>query len=111
MQSGWNWLCRLSLLIGVCVLASSCTQIGGNSNPAVGSLYDHVVSSGKLRCGYVIYNPGCIKDPNTGKLSGIGVEAMEIVAKKLGLRLEWTEEVGWGTMIEGLQSGRYDIVV
>ncbi len=66
--------------------------------------------SGKLRCGYVVYNPGCIKDPNSGKLSGIGIEAIEMIADKLGLKIEWTEEVGWGTMIEGLETNRYDIV-
>ena len=74
------------------------------------SVYDRVIKTGKLRCGYVVYTPGCIKDPNTGKLSGIGVEAIELVAQKLGLKVEWTEEVGWGTMIEGLQTGRYDLI-
>jgi len=74
------------------------------------SVYDRVIHSDKLRCAYAIYAPGCIKDPNTGRLSGIGVEALELVAKKLGLILEWTEEVAWGTMIEGLGTDRYDIV-
>lgn len=74
------------------------------------SLYDRVISTGKIRCAYVVYAPDCIKDPNTGKLSGIGIEAIELVAKKLGLTVEWTEEVGWGTMLEGLQTGRYDLV-
>src|SRR5271167_4377726 len=74
------------------------------------SLYDRVIRTGKIRCAYVIYYPDCIKDPNTGKLSGIGIEAIELIAKKLGLTAEWTEEVGWGTMMEGLQTGRYDLI-
>ncbi len=74
------------------------------------SLYDRVIQTGKIRCGYVIYPPDCIKDPNTGKLSGIGVDAIELIAKKLALKVEWAEEVGWGTMLEGLQTGRYDVV-
>ena len=33
-----------------------------------------------------------------------------MVAKNLGLKVEWTEEVGWGTMLEGLQTNRYDMI-
>ena len=33
-----------------------------------------------------------------------------MLAKNLGLKVEWVEEVGWGTMIEGLQTDRYDMV-
>src|SRR5207253_5761520 len=55
-------------------------------------------------------NPGCLKDPNTGKLSGIGIDSLEMAAKNLGLKVEWTEEVGWGSMLEGLQTNRYDMI-
>ena len=55
-----------------------------------------VIKSGKLRCGYVAYSPGCLKDPNTGELSGIGIDSIKMVAKNLGLQVEWAEEVGWG---------------
>jgi polar amino acid transport system substrate-binding protein len=89
-----------------CVASSGSVQRHGQQ-----SLRDRVIESGKIRCGYLAYLPGCIKDPNSGKLSGVGVEAMELVGKKLGLQVEWTEEVGWGTMMEGLRTGRYDIVV
>ncbi len=51
-----------------------------------------------------------MKDPNTGKLSGIGVEVLEKVAEKLSLEIVWAEEVGWGSMLEGLQTNRYDII-
>ncbi len=74
------------------------------------SVYDRVMQSGKIRCGYVVYTPGCLKDPNTGKLSGVGIDTLEMVAKNLGLKVEWTEEVGWGSMIEGLETNRYDMI-
>jgi ABC-type amino acid transport substrate-binding protein len=32
------------------------------------------------------------------------------VAKNLGLKVQYAEEVGWGTMTEGLQTNRYDVV-
>jgi polar amino acid transport system substrate-binding protein len=75
------------------------------------SVYDRVMQSGKIRAAYGVYDPGCIKNPNTGKLSGIGVDALETVAKRLGLKVEYTEEVPWGTMMEGLETNRYDMVV
>jgi polar amino acid transport system substrate-binding protein len=74
------------------------------------SVYSRVIESGKIRCGYIPYEPGLIKDPNTGKFSGIMYETMEEIANNLKLKVEWTEEVGWGTMIEGLDRDRYDAI-
>ena len=71
---------------------------------------EKVISSGVIRCGYVPYPPGLIKDPNTGKISGIFAEVLEKAGGNLGLKVEWTEEVGWGTMVEGLNAGRYDMI-
>lgn len=76
----------------------------------ISSVYNRVMQSGKLRCAYVIYPPSCMKDPNTGQLSGISVDAINLIAKKLGLTVDWCEEVGWGTMLEGLDTNRYDMV-
>lgn len=73
-------------------------------------LAQKVLASKEIRAGYVVYPPQLIKDPNTGELSGIFYDALETAAKNLGLEVNWVEEVGWGTMIEGLNAGRYDIV-
>lgn len=69
-----------------------------------------VIDSGVLRCGYATSPPVLVKDPNTGKLSGSDVEIVDAIGAKLGLKVEWTEEVGWGNFIEGLRSGRYDMM-
>ncbi|MBD9363353.1 substrate-binding periplasmic protein [Methylomonas fluvii] len=79
---------------------------GDNSKIA----YEKIIQSGVIRCGYVAYPPGLIKDPNTGEITGVFPEVLEEAAKNLGLKVEWTEEVGWGTMVEGLQTKRYDII-
>jgi cystine transport system substrate-binding protein len=63
-----------------------------------------------IRCGYVSNPPSCIIDPNTKKVSGIVAEAIERIASSAGLKVEWAEEVGFGTMVEGLRAGRYDLV-
>lgn len=72
--------------------------------------YDRVTSTGVLRAGYVNYVPACSKNTKTGEMEGIFVDILEEVARNLNLELEWTEEVGWATAIEGLETKRYDII-
>lgn len=69
-----------------------------------------VLERGSIRIGYIVYPPSLIKDPNTGALSGISYDIMEKMAANLGVKTEWVEEVGWGAMIEGLRTDRYDVV-
>jgi len=71
---------------------------------------ERVIDSGVLRCGYATSPPVLVKDANTGKLSGSDYEIVEAIGKKLNLKVEWTEEVGWGNFIEGLRSNRYDMM-
>jgi polar amino acid transport system substrate-binding protein len=73
-------------------------------------LYDRVTSSGVIRAAYVAYPPGSFIDPNSGELSGVFVDLLEASATALGLKVTWTEQVGWGDMIEGLASRRFDVV-
>jgi polar amino acid transport system substrate-binding protein len=61
--------------------------------------------------GYIINPPILMKDPNSGQLSGIYYDAVEAMGKNLGLKMAWAEETGWGTMVEGIESGRFDMVV
>lgn len=74
------------------------------------SSYDRVLESGTLRAAYLNYPPAAMRDTVSGEMSGIFVEALEKAAENLGLEVEWVEEVGWGSQIEGLKAGRYDIV-
>ncbi|MFA5926263.1 MAG: transporter substrate-binding domain-containing protein [Parcubacteria group bacterium] len=75
------------------------------------TLKDRVIKAGKIRVGYLATTSQQLaKDPNTGILSGMFYDVVEEAGKKLNLKIEWTEEVGWGTMIEGLNQGRYDMV-
>ncbi len=101
---------QISISAAISILAfAACSRQGTIQSVKQESLYDRVIRTGKIRCSYFPYNPICIKDPATGKLSGIGIEALELVAKKLGLTVEYVEEVGLGTLIEGLKTRRYDL--
>ncbi|MEK7504803.1 MAG: transporter substrate-binding domain-containing protein, partial [Patescibacteria group bacterium] len=90
--------------IGVKLFSKNGSTSGTDSTLAT------VLNRKEIRVGYVIYPPGMIKDANTGELSGIFHDALEEAGKNLGLKINWVEEVGWGTMIEGLKAGRYDMI-
>ena len=72
--------------------------------------YQRVMRSGTLRCGYTPYSVGFIKDANTGQMSGIYYDVITRLAENLGLKVEWVEEVGWSSQIEGLNAKRYDLI-
>ena len=72
------------------------------------STYARVLRTGEIRCAYAVYEPPLIKDPNTGQLSGIFYDVMEEVGKRLNLKINWVEEVGYGTIAEGFATDRYD---
>ncbi|MCF8495051.1 MAG: transporter substrate-binding domain-containing protein [Alphaproteobacteria bacterium] len=74
------------------------------------TVYDRVMASGKIRCGYVQWEPAFTIDPNTKQLGGIFYDLTMEMAKRLSLGVEWVEEVGWATAIEGMATGRYDAV-
>jgi len=74
------------------------------------SVYDKVFKAGVIRACYVVYPPASIKDPNTGKLSGVFVETLNKAAENMGLKVDWNTEVGWGDMIEALNSNKCDII-
>lgn len=86
-------------------LARTSTQV---SVPT--STLDRVKKSGTIRAAYLVRPPNIIRDPNTGELSGIFVDIVEEIGTRAGLKVQWVEEVTWGTMIEGLNTGRYDLV-
>lgn len=97
----------LTILVSLLTVKfSGSSMTGSNGN----SVYDKVVSSGTIRACYVVYPPASIKDPNTGKLSGVFVETLNKAAENMGLKVDWNTEVGWGDMIEALNSSKCDII-
>lgn len=68
-----------------------------------------VLEKGVLRCGYASFSPMLIIDSNTKQISGIAHDVMEEVGKKLGVKIEWAEESGWGEFITALNQNRFDM--
>ena len=94
----------LLLTVALAVIASWGTLYFTNrgDSPAISSretAYDRVMRTRTLRCGYVLYAPAVMKSLNTGAFSGIVYEITELMGKRLGLKVEWAEEVSFGSMI------------
>ncbi|MDR3425089.1 MAG: transporter substrate-binding domain-containing protein [Alphaproteobacteria bacterium] len=70
--------------------------------------FERVMRTNTLRCGYGIWAPGLVKDLKTGELSGIFYDYLEAIGKHTGLKIEWTEEVGWADFPTALNNGRID---
>jgi polar amino acid transport system substrate-binding protein len=93
----------------VCVVAFSFFH-ANQSQSLVSQTYPHIQSSGVVRAAYVVGAPLFTIDPNTGQKSGIFYDIVTAAATHLGLKVEWTQEVGYGQMTQDLNSGKYDIV-
>ncbi|MFA5995030.1 MAG: transporter substrate-binding domain-containing protein [Patescibacteria group bacterium] len=109
---------NIKIILLVIVLALTSSFIGTrifiektSQTKDIKDTWSAVLTKGEIRAGYVVDPPALIKDPNTGQLSGIFYDVLEAAGKNLGLKINWVEEANWGTMIEGLEAGRYDIIV
>jgi ABC-type amino acid transport substrate-binding protein len=70
--------------------------------------YSRVIRTGVLRCAYGIWEPGVMRDPNTGEMSGIVYDFMQEVGKSLNLKVEYSLEVPWDAVPIALQEGKVD---
>jgi len=72
--------------------------------------FERILRTQTIRCGYYVFAPVTVRDPNTNVMSGYSVDFMEALAKRAGLKIEWTEEVTFGNWVPALQSKRFDVV-
>lgn len=70
--------------------------------------YDRVLRTGKIRCGYFIEYPFTFQNLENGQLEGIIPDLMNVISEDTGLEVIWAEEMNASTMIEGLNTKRYD---
>jgi ABC-type amino acid transport substrate-binding protein len=105
----------LAALVGACVALGVARLLPPAPVPDAApgraeTAFDRVMRTKTLRCGYVEYQPAVVRDPQTQQLSGFAVDIMKRLGENLGFKIDWVEEVNTATMIEGLRSGRYDMV-
>lgn len=83
--------------------------IGSSAQSAQESAYDRVMRTKTLRCGRGDWPPITFyKDLKTGELSGIMHDVTEEVGKRLGLKIDWSEDTGWVNIVSSLQTRRID---
>lgn len=73
------------------------------------SAYDRIMRTRTIRCMYILKPPFMVKDPNTGKLSGLFVDYMNALGALTDLKIEWTQELVLGTYLQDLAEGRADM--
>lgn len=103
----------LTILLAVVASLAGVYMWGPQGGAEVASretAYERVMASNTIRCGYFIWPPFLVKDPNTGVVSGAIHELVEEIGKQLSMKIEWVAEVDVAHMIEGLHSGRYDAI-
>lgn len=92
------------------ILGCKGNQEKSQSEETKEAAYDKILRAKTIRVGYITYPPSFIKNPNTGNLSGIMHDVLVEAGKSLELEVEFVEEVGWGTMVEAVQTGKVDMV-
>lgn len=98
----------LTIAIISSVLAVSCAPSPNRAEND--SVFDAIMKRQEIRCGYVLYPPFMDRDVATGQVTGIMPKIWDEIGQRLELKIKWVEEAGWGTMIEGLRTKRYDAV-
>ena len=102
----------LSFVTAVATVSYFPSHTQGSAQPSSvhESVYERVMRTGTLRCGYFEEAPFTMVDANTGVKTGIAVELAQKIADELGVKLEWSAVANFGTLTEDLRIGRYDAI-
>jgi|SRR3989344_6994436 len=104
------WLKVIGVIVLTIIVAFVTVKFAAKPQTQNNSTYNQVINSGTIRSCYTVYPPDSIKDPNTGQLTGIFIDVVNKAAENMGLKVNWNAEVGWGELIEAVNSNRCDIV-
>lgn len=97
------------------VLSVALVALAAFNNPAAAqgapakSRLQTILERGTLRVGTTgDFNPMSIRDAATNTYRGFDIEAMEQLAKDMGVKIEWVP-AEWATLVAGITANRYDI--
>jgi cyclohexadienyl dehydratase len=95
------------------ILALALSVLGltmaGAAQAQTKSRLQQILERGTLRVGTTgDFNPMSIRDPATNTYKGFDIEAMEQLAKDLGVKVQWVP-AEWATLVAGITADRYDI--
>jgi ABC-type amino acid transport substrate-binding protein len=107
-----NKISYAALALSVVALFVAFSHPAGNlegQQPKKETAYERIMRTGTVRCGYVVYPPYIIRDPNTGKLSGVFYDYTQKIGDLAGLKIDWNAETDYLTFITDMEKGRYDV--
>lgn len=96
----------LGLLLAVLFGLASC---GKSQSVSAEDALDRIRRTGVIEACIVPEPPFVIKDAKTGTLSGIDVDTLNLIAKKMNAKVHW-HETGINNFIADVQSGRCDVL-
>lgn len=73
-----------------------------------GEIYERVLETRTLKCGYNYYEPVIWRDAKTSELKGVYVDYMEALGEAIGLKIEWHSEIPWADVPIALKSKKID---
>lgn len=75
-----------------------------------GTVFERVMKTQTLKCGYWNWPPVYMVDPNTGQTTGIFKELMDEFSRVTGVKVEWVQEVRFDNLVTDLNSKKIDAV-
>src|SRR5258708_1183452 len=106
-----NKIAWLALVVALIALAAVVLQPAGNRGQAAKkeTVFERIMRTGTIRCGYILAPAWVMKDPNTGTMSGSIVDYVNALGDALKFKVVWQEEMNLGTYMQDLQNRRYDL--
>lgn len=101
----------LSVIALIAVAYAVTLGRSGGPAPTAESRLDRLREKGELRVGYIVFPPYISRDSRTGRMSGIFATMSEELARNLGVRLVWVEEVNLTNLAVGFEGNRFDMIV
>lgn len=84
-------------------------SVAGSAMAQTKSKLQQILERGTLRVGTTgDFNPMSVRDPATNSYKGFDIDAMQQLAKDMGVKIEWVP-AEWATLVAGITSDRYDI--
>ena len=84
-------------------------SVAGSAFAQTKSKLQQILERGTLRVGTTgDFNPMSVRDPATNSYKGFDIDAMQQLAKDLGVKVEWVP-AEWATLVAGITADRYDI--
>jgi len=104
-----NWS-RLAIVVFFLSNGFGCAPPQGGSAPQQESVLAKIKREKVIHAAYIKYPPFVIQDPKTNELSGYFIDLMARISELMNVKVSY-EETDWATMVAGLQTKKFDIVV